>query len=79
LGISFAHAFIIASGVVGALLLVFGLILSILGSTIGIWIAVLGLTIIFAIIFYVAATNRIDETREVWFPMPLLHRRSHHT
>jgi len=54
----------IASGVVGALLLVFGLILSAFGSTMGIWVLVLGLVIvIFAIIFYVAETSGIDDTR----------------
>ncbi len=64
MGVSIKELFIIASGVVGALLLVFGLILSAFGSTMGIWVLVLGLVIvIFAIIFYVAETNGIDDTR----------------
>jgi hypothetical protein len=61
--------FLIASGVVGALLLVFGLIFSFFDSTIGIWVAVLGLIIvIFAIIFYVAETSGIQDTRYVYIP-----------
>jgi hypothetical protein len=64
LGVPIKELFIIASGVVGAPLLVFGLILSAFGSTMGIWVLVLGLVIvIFAIISYVAETNGIDDTR----------------
>jgi len=64
LGVPMKELFMIASGVVGALLLVFGLILSAFGSTMGIWVIVLGLVIvIFAIIFYVAETSGIDDTR----------------
>ena len=70
MGVPLKELVIIASGVAGALLLVFGLILLTFGSTIGIWVAVLGLTIvIFAIILYVAATNGIEETRDLHIPM----------
>jgi hypothetical protein len=71
LGVSIVRAFIIAIGVVGALLLVFGLILSTFDSTIGIWVAVLGLTIvIFSIILYVAVTNGIDDISDLRIHIP---------
>ena len=63
MGVSIKEQIIIASGVVGALLLIFGLILSTFDSTIGIWVVVLGLIIvIFATLLYVNATSGIGKT-----------------
>jgi hypothetical protein len=62
LGVPIKEQLLIACGVVGALILVYGLILTILGSTIGIGVAALGLLIVvLAIILYVIETDPAQE------------------
>ena len=62
MGVPIKEKFLIACGVVGALILVYGLILSISGSTIGIWVVALGLLIVaLAIMLYVNETDPAPE------------------
>ena len=62
MGVPIKEKFLIACGVVGALILVYGLILSISGSTIGIWVVALGLLIVaLALLLYVRETDPVQE------------------
>lgn len=62
MGVPIKEQLLIASGVVGALILVYGLILTIFGSTTGIWVVALGLLIVvLAIILYVRETDPAQE------------------
>jgi uncharacterized protein (DUF58 family) len=64
LGSPVTQQFIIAGGIIGALLLVFGLILSIYGLSVGSTFALFGLILlVIALILFVAATNGIDVNR----------------
>jgi hypothetical protein len=68
LGIPIIEKVYIVSGVVGALMLIYGIILTIFGSTMGLGVAALGLLIVvLAIILYVRET---DPAQDYLWNMP---------
>jgi len=71
LGVPIIEKVYIVCGVIGALILVYGLILRFSGSTIGFWVAALGLLIVvLAIILYVRETDPEPEGLSIgtWSP-----------